>query len=191
CTALKFHWSEYTAIDGAIGSTGGAGAGAAGAGGIAGDDMIQVYAAIYGGFVCYLPTDTDGDGNNTYGFDGKNGGNGTNGAAVTGCSASLGMVSGGDWIGGGAAGGKDGGNGGGGGKGGKGGFGGLGGTTGVPAIFCTDAAGRGGDGGNGGHGSGGGGGCGGSSFGVFTSGVGTPNYCMGAAANTFSGGAGG
>ncbi len=77
------------------------------------------------------------------------------------------------------------------GKGGQGGVGGLGGTSGVPVVLCSDVAGRGGNGGDGGHGAGGGGGCGGSSFGVFTIGVGSPAYCMGASMNTFVGGAGG
>ena len=58
-------------------------------------------------------------------------------------------------------------------------------------MFCADVAGRGGNGGDGGHGSGGGGGCGGSSFGIYTSGAGSPNYCQAAAMNTFSGGNGG
>jgi hypothetical protein len=84
-----------------------------------------------------------------------------------------------------------GGVGGAGGTGGTGGDGAPGGTTGVPVVFCTDVAGRGGNGGNGGHGAGGGGGCGGSSFGIFTSGVGTPNYCQAAAGNLFSAGSGG
>ena len=46
-------------------------------------------------------------------------------------------------------------------------------------------------GGNGGYGAGGGGGCGGASFGIYTSGIGAPNYCQAAAANTLSDGAGG
>jgi hypothetical protein len=64
----------------------------------------------------------------------------------------------------------------------------IGGNGGQSALFCTDKAGRGGDGGNAGHGSGGGGGCGGSSFGIFTSGIGTPTYCS---TNTVAGGAAG
>ncbi|MCW5802149.1 MAG: hypothetical protein KIT31_07160 [Deltaproteobacteria bacterium] len=43
----------------------------------------------------------------------------------------------------------------------------------------------------GGRGCGGGGGCGGSSFGIFTSGVGSPNYCQAGAANVITGGGGG
>ena len=272
-SASCFHWNEYTGIDGVTGNGGGAGGGTGGKGAFAGDDGIQIFAPIQSGWVCYLPTDTDGDGNQTYGLDGATGGNGTNGGGVVGCSAVLGAVSAGDWVGGSAPNGNNGGNGGGGGgggaggggkcqqgtcvdgggkdtlgahgggggaggcggaagggalagggafgvfvvggtsapvitgnkffdgqggtggaggaggKGGKGGLGALGGTTGVPAIFCTDTGGHGGDGGDAGHGSGGGGGCGGSSFGIFTSGLGTP--CAGFTGNTFSGGAGG
>jgi hypothetical protein len=83
-----------------------------------------------------------------------------------------------------------GGTGGGGGTGGAGGVGGDGGAGGVSSIFCTGSAGRGGKGGNGGAGSGGGGGAGGVSFGIFTSGAGTPNYCS-SANNTISGGGAG
>ena len=88
-------------------------------------------------------------------------------------------------------GGGSGGGGGAGGAGGTGGAGAAGGTTGVPATFCTDTAGRGGNGGLGGHASGGGGGCGGSSYGIYTAGVGAPNYCQAAASNAISGGGGG
>jgi len=85
------------------------------------------------------------------------------------------------------------GTGGAGGTGGIGGAGGLGGsgTQGgdAPAtLFCSGKGGRGGDGGAGGAGSGGAGGCGGPSFGVYTSGVGTPNYC---ATNSLAGGVAG
>ncbi len=72
-----------------------------------------------------------------------------------------------------------------GGIGGAGGLGGSGGAGGAGVQLCTGKGGRGGDGGAGGHGSGGGGGCGGSSFGIYTSGIGTPSYCS---ANTISGG---
>jgi hypothetical protein len=71
----------------------------------------------------------------------------------------------------------EGGNGGNGGNGGVGGLGADGGDGGTSALFCAEAAGDGGLGGDGGHGSGGGGGCGGSSFGIYTSGIGTPGYC--------------
>jgi hypothetical protein len=81
----------------------------------------------------------------------------------------------------------DGGAGGVGGTGGAGGQGGAGGAGGA-SVFCTGPGGAGGVGGAGGHGSGGGGGCGGSSFGIYTSGVGAPDYCQPEAGNTFSAG---
>jgi hypothetical protein len=83
-----------------------------------------------------------------------------------------------------------GGNGAGGGTGAAGAVGGDGGAGGLGSIFCTGSAGRGGNGGTGGAGSGGGGGAGGVSFGIYTSGAGTPNYCS-SANNTISGGAAG
>lgn len=83
-----------------------------------------------------------------------------------------------------------GGIGGAGGGGATGALGGEGGEGGLAAVFCTEAGGRGGDGGQGGTGSGGGGGSGGGSFGIFTSGAGTPSYCT-SNNNTISGGAGG
>ena len=60
----------------------------------------------------------------------------------------------------------------------------------MPVIFCTDVAGRGGTGGDGGHGSGGGGGCGGASYGIYTYGIGTPDYCTGANNTIIDGAAG-
>ncbi len=75
-----------------------------------------------------------------------------------------------------------------GGHGGAGGAGGAGGLTGVPTVFCAEPGADGGRGGHGGHGGGGGGGCGGVSYGIYTSGIGTPDYCQVAAGNTFSGG---
>ncbi|GMV41090.1 MAG: hypothetical protein AMXMBFR64_28060 [Myxococcales bacterium] len=84
------------------------------------------------------------------------------------------------------AGGK-GGNGGNGGVGGKGGNGGDGGTC-PGNCFCFSDAGKGGEGGSGGHGGGGGGGCGGVSFGIYTSGIGSPGWCAAASGNTVSGG---
>ncbi|HUS32029.1 MAG TPA: MopE-related protein [Kofleriaceae bacterium] len=81
-----------------------------------------------------------------------------------------------------------GGPGGDGGIGGAGGFGGRGGAGGAQVMLCAAKAGVGGNGGNGGYGSGGGGGCGGSSYGIFTSGIGTPTYCTN---NTVSGGSAG
>jgi hypothetical protein len=82
-----------------------------------------------------------------------------------------------------------GGAGGGGGSGSAGSLGGQGGAGGLAAVFCTEAGGRGGNGGQGGTGSGGGGGSGGASFGIYTSGAGTPTYCT--STNVVSGGAGG
>ena len=81
-----------------------------------------------------------------------------------------------------------GGTGGDGGIGGAGGIGGRGGQGGASVMLCSGKAGAGGTGGNGGNGSGGGGGCGGSSYGIFTSGVGTPTYCTN---NSVSGGSAG
>lgn len=83
-----------------------------------------------------------------------------------------------------------GGTGGGGGAGAAGATGGESGAGGLGSIFCTGGAGRGGDGGKGGTGSGGGGGAGGASFGIYTSGAGSPNYCV-SPNNSVSGGAGG
>jgi hypothetical protein len=84
----------------------------------------------------------------------------------------------------------EGGVGGNGGNAGAGSVGGAGGDGGA-GIFCTGSGGKGGKGGDGGHGSGGGGGSGGVSYGFYTSGVGTPNYCQAAANNVVSGGLGG
>jgi hypothetical protein len=84
----------------------------------------------------------------------------------------------------------DGGSGGSGGNAGAGSVGGAGGDGGL-AIFCTGNGGAGGDGGTGGHGSGGGGGSGGASYGIYTSGVGTPTYCQAGSNNVISGGSGG
>ena len=84
----------------------------------------------------------------------------------------------------------NGGAGGTGGAGATGALGGQGGSGGEAAEFCTGPGGRGGSGGKGGAGSGGGGGAGGASFGIFTSGAGTPSYCT-SNGNTIGGGAGG
>ncbi len=155
-----FHWTKYTAINGVTGLVGGGGSGGnGGAGATSGDDMIQVYGSFYGGYVCYIPTDT------TYGLDGTGGGNGTHGAAVAGCSASTGAVIGGHWVGGAAAAGISGGNGGGGGGGGAGGGGKCQSTPGHTG--CSDGGGKDTLGGHGGGGrSGGGGGTGGGSAGA-------------------------
>jgi hypothetical protein len=73
-----------------------------------------------------------------------------------------------------------------GGAGGQAGTGGLGGAGGAATFFCAGAGGQGGRGGDGGYGGGGGGGVGGISVGIFTSGVGSPNYLP---LNTITGGA--
>lgn len=83
-----------------------------------------------------------------------------------------------------------------GGDGADGGVGGVGGPGGAGGecpgnCFCFGAAGAGGRGGDGGHGGGGGGGCGGAAFGIYTSGIGTPAYCLPATGNAISGGVGG
>jgi hypothetical protein len=279
CTA--FLWNEFSALDGAGGQSGGANGGGAGSGAFGGDDFVLYNATSFATVFCYVPTDTDGDGNNTAGLDGGDGGRGTNGSAGVGCSNTAGLLVGGDWVGGSGANGAAGGNGAGGGGGGAGagarcsptspsnctgghdnlgghgggggsggcggngggaggggggafgifivggsapivtgnhlfggvgghggrggygggggasGIGGLGGSAGVPVVFCSDIGGRGGDGGPGAYGGGGGGGCGGASVGIYTSGVGAPDYCDVAATNVFetgtpgAGGAGG
>ena len=114
CSA--FTWSEFSALDGAAGKFGG------GAGGFGGDDMVLYNATAIPSLLCYLPTDTDGDGNNTFGLDGNSGGNGGNGGGVSGCSVAIGAVAGGHWVGGAGLSGNAGGNGGGGGGGGAGGL---------------------------------------------------------------------
>jgi hypothetical protein len=270
CSA--FTWSEFTAIDGGAGNSGTNG-GTGGAGNFGGDDMVLYNASAIPSLLCYLPTDTDGDGNNTFGLDGNSGGNGGNGGGVSGCSVAIGAVAGGHWVGGAGLSGNAGGNGGGGGgggagggarcnaaapsscpgghdnlgghgggggsggcggsggsagssgggafgifivgagpapvvtgntfyggsggaggnggNGGGGGVGGAGGLGGSAALFCSDVGGRGGNGGAGGYGAGGGGGCGGASFGIYTSGIGTPNYCQPIANNTINDGSAG
>lgn len=84
----------------------------------------------------------------------------------------------------------DGGGGGSGGNASAGTLGGVGGHGGQ-AVFCSGIGGTGGNGGAGGHGSGGGGGSGGVSYGIYTSGVGTPTYCQVGSNNVISGGSGG
>ncbi|WP_165371564.1 hypothetical protein [Pseudolysobacter antarcticus] len=175
------------------GNAGGNGGGASG-GGAGGGGKCE---PITGHTTC-----ADGNGKDTLGGHGGGGGSG----ACAGAGGASGGSGGGTFAifiyGGSAApvvtvnrifagtGGR-GGSGGNGGFGGIGGGSGLGGTTGVPVIFCTDVAGHGGSGGSGGDGSGGGGGCGGSSFGIYTFGVGTPNYCQAGASNSFVSGAAG
>ena len=183
------HWVGGAAPVGKAGGNGGGGGG----GGAGGGGKCQTTA---GHTTC-----TDGGGKDTLGGHGGGGGAGGCGGAGGGAATAGGaafdlFVTGGtaptvtgNTLFRGAGG--TGGTGGAGGTGGTGGLGAPGGTTGVPVIFCSDTAGRGGNGGDGGDGSGGGGGCGGASFGIYTSGIGTPNYCQAAANNTIStGGAG-
>ncbi len=170
------------------GNGGGGGGGGAGGGGKCESDG-------HGHTTC-----TDGTGKDTLGGHGGGGGSGGCGGAGGGAAGPGGgafdifivgtaapVVQGNQLLRGTGGGGGPGGAAG---SGGTGGLGAGGGTTGVPVVFCTDVAGRGGDGGNGGDGAGGGGGCGGSSFGVYTSGIGTPNYCT-HDVNMISGGGGG
>ena len=183
-------WSAGAAPDGEPGAYGsGGGGGGAGGGGKCENDGK-------GNSAC-----SDGTGKDTLGAHGGGGGSGGCGGSGGGGGGSGGGAFG-IFIAGGAApvvtgnllaegtGGR-GGNGGNGGARGLGGSGGHAGSAGVPVVFCSDVAGAGGAGGNGGFGSGGGGGCGGGSFGIYASGVGTPNYCDAAAGNTFASGAAG
>ena len=173
-------WIGGPAGTGASGSNGGGGGGG-GAGGGAKCQLCQTNTDKLGGH---------GGGGGAGGCGGVAGGGGAPGGGAFGIfivgSAVAPVVTGNAVF---RGGGGTGGVGGAGGEGGVGGAGALGGTT--AGTFCTDVAGRGANGGDGGHGSGGGGGCGGSSFGIYTSGLGSPNYCQAAAANTFSGGGGG
>ena len=183
------HWIGGGANGGASGAHGSGGGG----GGAGGGGKCQGTPGRTG---C-----TDGDGKDTLGGHGGGGGAGGCGGAGGGAATPGGGAFGIFIVGASApeitgnrlvrGEGGVGGSGGAGGKGGVGGSGAIGGTSGVPVVFCADTAGRGGNGGDGGHGAGGGGGCGGSSFGIYTSGVGSPNYCQAAAVNVFSGGAGG
>ena len=174
------HWVGSTGTNGLAGANGGGGGGGGAGGGS--------YCDIASG--CPETKDRIG---------GHGGGGGSGGCAGTGGGgATSGGAAFGIFIVGGSAPtitdntvtrgeGGNGGTGGGGGTGGDGGTGAQGGTS---TTFCAGRAGRGGNGGDGGHGSGGGGGCGGGSYGIYTSGIGTPTYCSGAG-NTFSGGVAG
>jgi len=186
----NFHWTKYTALDGASGTTaGGVTDGAAGPGAASGDDMIQIFANFYGGYICYIPPGT------TYGLNGGNGSDGEHGSAAAGCSVASGTVVGGDWVGGAAPAGISGGHGGGGGGGGAGG-GGKCENDGHGHTACTDGGGKdtlGGHGGGGGSGACGGAGgaagnSGGGAFGVFIVGSSTAPVVSG---NTLFGGSGG
>lgn len=170
------HWMGGSAPSGSIASNG-AGGGGGGAGGGATCSSCTGNRDYLGGH---------GGGAGTGGCGGAGGGGGGAGGGafaifISGGTAPT-IANNGVTLGGG-------GSGGGGGIGGAGGLGGDGSAGGDNAVsFCTGKGGRGGDGGNGGAGSGGGGGCGGSSYGIFTSGVGSPAYC---GSNTVTGGAAG
>ena len=180
-SVVSGHWVGGSGTSGQLGFNGGGGGG-----GGAGGGSVCADTGISG-----APCTTDwlgghGGGGGTGGCGGNGGGGGTAGGGsfaifVTGGTAPT--------IGSNAITLGTGGSGGAGGIGGAGGLGGLGSQGGqVSTFFCSGKGGRGGDGGNGGAGSGGGGGCGGNSYGIFTSGVGTPSYC---GSNTLSGGGGG
>ena len=161
-------WLGGTAPDGTAGTPGGGGGGG-GAGGGAACTTDSTCKDMLGG-------QGGGGGSGGCGGDGGIGGGAGGGAFdifIVGTSAPI--VSGNTLF---LGSGGDGGAGGSGGVGGLPGIGSQGGQTG--ALFCTGAGGRGGDGGLGGQGSGGGGGCGGTSAGIYTSGIGTPNYCTNA-----------
>lgn len=160
------HWIGGAAPTGLIAPNGGGGGGGGAGGGATCTGSCASGKAFLGGH---------GGGAGSGGCGGSGGGAGGAGGAafaifISGGSAPA-IANNAVTLGGGG----DGGGGGIGGAGGPGGDGGAGGDNGV--SFCTGKGGRGGDGGNGGAGSGGGGGCGGSSFGFYTSGVGTPTYC--------------
>ncbi len=186
-TITNGHWVGLSGGNGGIGGNGGGGGGG-GAGGGARCAVSGVYQGVYN---CKDGRDRIG-GHGGGGGSGGCGGTGGTGAISGGGSfaifiasgPSAPVVSGNSLIRG------EGGTGGNGGAGGNGGPGGVGAAGGTSAVFCANAAGRGGNGGDGGHGAGGGGGCGGGSFGIFTNGIGSPNYCSGTT-NSISSGSGG
>jgi hypothetical protein len=147
--------NEYSGIDGVAGNAGdGVLGGAAGAFGDAGDDG-EMYNSL-----CYLPS------NPQSGVEGSNGSAGGKGNAGGGCTAPVGSVVSGHWVGGAGVAATAGGNGGGGGGGGAGGGGSC---TGSGCSGHDRLGAHGGGGGSGGcGGSGGQGGLGGGgAFGVF------------------------
>lgn len=187
--ASNFHWTKYSAIDGATGS--GAVGSIGGAGGAGGDDMIQIYAAAFVGYVEYIPPDP------TAGLAGADGNDGSDAVAAAGCSVADGLVSNGDWVGGTAASGSAGGDGSGGGGGGAG-AGGKCENDNHGNSACVDGTGKdtlgahGGGGGSGGCGGGGGGagGAGGAAFAIFING-GTAPVVSGNRISAGTGGRGG
>jgi len=165
CTPVS-DLTQFSAINGFAGSAGGGTlGGTGGAGAEGGRDMWL----DNNGLTCHVST---GSGWHDYGYDGANGGDGQHGGFVGGCSAALGSVVNGHWVGGVGAAGIGGGNGGGGGGGGAGG--------GAKCIVCTDMhdqlGGHGGGGGSGGCGGAGGGGssAGGGAFAIFIVGGSAP-----------------
>jgi hypothetical protein len=183
CSAATF--VKFSAIDGAAGQSSGPNAGVAGAGALGGIDMILYKASS--DLLCYFDT----GGGNTIGLDAADGGAGGDATGVAGCSASIGSVVGGNWVGGNGLTGGDGGGGGGGGGGGAGA--GARCSPGSPSM-CTGGhdnfGGHGGGGGSGGCGGEGGnnGGSGGGAFGVFIVGAGAAPIVTG---NRLIGGTGG
>lgn len=164
-TVVGGDWSGGGASSGSAGSNG-AGGGGGGAGGGAACSGGTCTKDILGGH---------GGGGASGGCAGSGGGGGGAGGgafAIFIIGAAAPVISGNTMF---LGDGGDGGNGGGGGVGGLGGHGTQGGQTGT--LTCSGKGGRGGDGGSGGQGSGGGGGCGGASVGIYTSGIGSPNYC--------------
>ncbi len=169
------HWVGGSAPAGNAGG-GGSGGGGGGAGGGAHCDSCNENHDRLGGV---------GGGGGSGGCGAGGGGGATAGGAAFGIFVTNGSaptITDNDILQG------EGGTGGVGGAGGEGGVGGTGAAGGTSTVFCAGRAGRGGNGGRGGHGAGGGGGCGGGSYGIYTSGIGTPSYC---GANTVSGGASG
>jgi hypothetical protein len=177
-TVIAGHWVGNTGLPGNAGFNGGGGGG----GGPGGGSQCQTAA----GATCPSYLGGKGGGGGTGGCGGTGGGGGIAGGGAFGIFVSGGTAPTitGNTITMGAGG--SGGNGGIAGAGGVGGLGIQGGQVG--ANFCTGKGGRGGDGGIGGAGSGGGGACGGNSYGIYTSGIGTPTYC---GSNTTTGGVGG
>lgn len=171
-SVVSGNWGSQAGGAGIIGSPG-RGGGGGGAGG--GADGISGEKDVFGGA-------GGGGGSGACGGSapgGGNGGGGSFGIFVVGVSAPV--IQGNVIIRG------TGGGGGRGGVGAPGGIGGSGGAGGTSQLFCAAPGGRGGEGGTGGTSGGGGGGAGGISCGIFTSGIGSPNY----GSNTISGGAAG
>jgi hypothetical protein len=170
------HWVGDVGSNGASGGNGGGGGGGGAGGGAYSQSTVEGKDRLGG----HAGGGASGGGGGTGGSSGLAGG-GAFGIFIIGAAPEVSdntIVQG------------AGGAGGGGGAGGAGAVGGEGGDGGLGSLFCTGAGGRGGDGGKGGAGAGGGGAAGGASFGIYTSGAGTPNYCT-TANNSIGGGAAG